>query len=51
MLAGKRLEEGALRQAAETALAGAKPYEGNKFKVELAKRAIVRAVLTAGGTA
>ncbi|MBV8031635.1 MAG: xanthine dehydrogenase family protein subunit M [Betaproteobacteria bacterium] len=51
MLAGKSLDASALRAAAEAALLDAKPYPDNAFKVELAKRAIVRAVLVAGGAA
>ncbi len=37
------------RAAAEAALAGAKPQKYNAFKVELAKRTIVRALETVGG--
>ena len=51
LLRGKPLDADALRPAAEAALAGAKSYGENDFKVELAKRAIVRAVLVAGGKA
>ena len=50
-LAGARLDAAAIRPAAEAALDGAKPRSHNAFKVELAKRAIVRAVLVAGGAA
>src|SRR5438105_4949380 len=50
-LAGARLDANELRPAAEAALQDARPYADNAFKVELAKRAIVRAVLTAGGAA
>jgi hypothetical protein len=39
-----------LRLAADEALAGAQPYRFNAFKVEIAKRAIVRAFLIAGRT-
>lgn len=45
-LAGKKPDDGTLRAAAETELAGAKPYAENAFKVELARRSIVRAVKT-----
>jgi hypothetical protein len=38
-----------LRLAADEALAGAQPYRFNAFKVETAKRAIVRAFLIAAG--
>jgi xanthine dehydrogenase YagS FAD-binding subunit len=51
MLAGARLEKAALQSAAAAAVEGAQAHRGNAFKVELAKRAIVRAVLAAGGVA
>jgi len=41
----------AFRQAADLALAGAKGYQDNMFKIELAKRSIVRALtIAAAGT-
>ena len=46
MLVGKPVNEDTFRQAAEIALAGAQTYEHNAFKVELGKRAIVRALST-----
>lgn len=46
MLVGKPANEETFRQVAETALAGAQTYEHNAFKVELGKRAIVRALST-----
>ena len=46
MLVGKPVNEDTFRQAAETALSGAQTYEHNAFKVELGKRAIVRALST-----
>ena len=46
MLVGKPANEEIFRQAAETALSGAQTYEHNAFKVELGKRAIVRALST-----
>ena len=46
VLVGKPANEETFRQAAETALAGAQTYEHNAFKVELGKRAIVRALST-----
>ena len=49
LLAGKRVSEGAFRDAAEAALRDAKPLEHNAWKVELGKRAIVRALQRAGG--
>ena len=50
-LAGKKLDEQTLRAAAEEELAAAKPYRDNAFKVELAKRAIVRAAMSAASAA
>jgi xanthine dehydrogenase YagS FAD-binding subunit len=47
-LAGKPLSEEAMAAAAATALAGARGYGWNDFKIELARRAIVRALRTAG---
>ena len=46
-LAGARPGESAWRAAADAALAGAKPQKDNAFKVELARRVIVRALTTA----
>ncbi|HEX6096480.1 MAG TPA: xanthine dehydrogenase family protein subunit M [Thermoanaerobaculia bacterium] len=46
-LAGKRASEESFRAAAEAALQGAKPLTHNAYKVELGKRAIVRALLRA----
>jgi len=51
LLAGSALDTGLLPKAAAAAVEGAKPYRDNAFKVELARRAIVRAVQTAGGMA
>ncbi len=45
-LVGNKPEEATFKAAAEAALAGAKGYKYNSFKVELAKRAIVRALST-----
>ena len=39
------------RSAAEAAMIGAKPHKYNAFKIELAKRTIVRALETVGGMA
>ncbi len=47
MLQGKRLEPELLRAAAEAELKSAKGYTDNAFKIELARRSIVRAVNTA----
>ena len=46
-LAGKPASEESFRRAAEAALADAKPLAHNTYKVELGKRAIVRALLRA----
>jgi xanthine dehydrogenase YagS FAD-binding subunit len=46
-LVGKKAEEATFRAAAEAALQGAKPQKDNAFKVELAKRTLTRALLTA----
>jgi xanthine dehydrogenase YagS FAD-binding subunit len=50
-LAGAAPNDGAFRDAADIALAGAVPRAHNGFKVELAKRAIVRALRTVCGGA
>jgi xanthine dehydrogenase YagS FAD-binding subunit len=46
-LAGKPVVEQNFRAAAEAALSAAKPLAHNAYKVELAKRAIVRALMRA----
>jgi xanthine dehydrogenase YagS FAD-binding subunit len=48
-IAGVALEAVAIRSAIEPAFDDARPLEHNGFKVELAKRAVVRALLSAGG--
>ena len=50
MLVGKSLDDALLRQCAAAALAGARAYKHNGFKITLAQRAITRAVRTAGQT-
>jgi xanthine dehydrogenase YagS FAD-binding subunit len=51
MLAGARPDPAAFNRAAETALAGAKASGDNAFKIELARRIVVRALaLAAAGT-
>ena len=50
-LVGTRLDDATLADAANAAVAGAKPYPGNAFKLKLAPAAIERAVRTAGGVA
>jgi xanthine dehydrogenase YagS FAD-binding subunit len=51
MLTGKRLERAGIEAAAAAAVRDAKPLHDNAFKPELARRAIVRALQTAGGLA
>jgi xanthine dehydrogenase YagS FAD-binding subunit len=46
-LVGKPASEESFRRAAEAALAGAKPLAHNAYKVELGKRAVVRALMRA----
>src|SRR5215203_5637112 len=46
-LSGKPASEETFRHAAEVALAGAKPLAHNAYKVELGKRAVVRALMRA----
>jgi xanthine dehydrogenase YagS FAD-binding subunit len=46
-LLGQRADDAAFRKAAEIALRGAAPKPDNKFKIELAKRCIVRALTEA----
>jgi xanthine dehydrogenase YagS FAD-binding subunit len=48
-LAGKTADETTFRAAAEAELAAAKGYTHNSFKIELAKRSIVRALTTVAG--
>ncbi len=50
-LLGARPGEAAYAEAAKAALAGAKPRKLNAFKVELARRAVVRALTVVGGMA
>ena len=46
-LAGRPASEESFRKAAEAALTGAKPLAHNAYKIELGKRAIVRALMRA----
>lgn len=48
-LIGKNADENAFRTSAEAELAAAKAYAHNEFKIELAKRCIVRALSTVAG--
>ncbi len=50
-LIGRPVGEAAYRAAAEAAVRGAKTYKYNAFKVELAKRAVVRTLTTVGAMA
>jgi xanthine dehydrogenase YagS FAD-binding subunit len=51
VLAGRTLDASTLAAAAEAAVSGAQPYRDNRFKVELARAAVVRALEIAGGIA
>jgi len=51
VLTGALNNEQTYRTAAEAALSAAKPYTHNGFKIELAKRTLVRALTVVGGTA
>lgn len=48
-LTGRRASEATFAEAAEAAMKDAKPLEHNAYKVELGRRAIVRALSRAGG--
>jgi xanthine dehydrogenase YagS FAD-binding subunit len=50
-LRGQPLSEESLRRAGEAAVEGAQPLAHNAFKIELARRAVERAVRVAGGIA
>jgi xanthine dehydrogenase YagS FAD-binding subunit len=50
-LIGSPASAQSFQKAAKIALSGAKPYKDNAFKIELAKRTIVRALNTVGGIA
>ena len=51
LLVGRRAEPASYRVAADTLLSGARPYRDNAFKIELARRSIVRALATTAGLA
>ena len=51
VLAGKTITEAIAVEAANAALAGAKPMTGNAYKIQIAKTAVKRAVLRAAGIA
>ena len=48
-LAGKRLSEQVAMEAADAAVAAAKPMSGNAYKVQIARTAVKRAILKAAG--
>jgi xanthine dehydrogenase YagS FAD-binding subunit len=50
VLIGHKLDEATLNNAGAAAIRGAHPFKYNKFKVELARRAVIRALQTAGET-
>jgi xanthine dehydrogenase YagS FAD-binding subunit len=50
-LTGKKADEKTFRSAAEAELSAAKGYQYNSFKIELAKRSMVRALTTVAGMA
>ena len=50
-LSGKPASEESFRQVAEAALRDAKPLAHNAYKVELGRRAVVRALMRASGLA
>ncbi|HTW46487.1 MAG TPA: hypothetical protein VMD92_00990, partial [Acidobacteriaceae bacterium] len=50
-LEGQSVSDDVFKQAADAAMAGAKPLKYNGFKIELAKRALVRTLQTATQTA
>ena len=51
VLRGQPLTDEVLKRVGAAAVAGAKGYEHNAFKIELAQRAVARALQTAGGMA
>jgi len=51
VLAGKTITDAVAMQAAEAAVAGAKPMSGNGYKVQVARTAVKRAILKAAGVA
>jgi len=51
LLVGQRADDAAYRRAAESLLHGAHTYRHNTFKVELARRAVIRALSTSASLA
>ena len=50
-LAGKSLSEDVIEQVAQAAVAGAQPLSENRYKVQLARVAVKRALMEASGRA
>jgi xanthine dehydrogenase YagS FAD-binding subunit len=50
-LVGEKCSKAVFQSAADKLLADAQPFPGNRFKVEMARRAVVRALSVAGGVA
>ena len=50
-LVGKTISENVAAEAAAAALAGAKALSGNAYKIQIAKTAVKRAIMKAGGLA
>jgi xanthine dehydrogenase YagS FAD-binding subunit len=51
VLAGKAITEAIAQEAANAAVAGARPMSGNAYKIQIARTAVKRAVLAAAGLA
>ena len=51
VLAGKSLSADVIEQAAQAAVADAKPLSGNGYKVQLTRVAVKRALMEASGKA
>jgi xanthine dehydrogenase YagS FAD-binding subunit len=49
VLVGKTITEAVAAEAAAAAIAGAKALSGNAYKIQIAKTAVKRAILRAGG--
>ena len=49
VLAGKTINEAVALEAANAAVAGAKPMSGNAYKIQIARTAVKRAILKAAG--
>jgi xanthine dehydrogenase YagS FAD-binding subunit len=50
-LTGKQMSADVIESAAKQAVAGAKAYQYNSFKIEMAKQGVIRALQIAGGAA